>query len=142
MALQTSPCKKHTGQRHVRGGRKTETRGRGCAARAAYDAEDRRIEVDVAEAAELAGLADDGAGPRETEVRGDRRHVHGRRRVGGAGIGAGIGEREREADLAFWRGQIVAIWAVSGPFWRAREMAGGWDCSLSRLTCLKYFFFP
>jgi hypothetical protein len=104
MALQTSPCKKHTGQRHVRGGRKTETRGRECAARAAYDAEDRRIEVDVAEAAELAGLADDGAGPRETEVRGDRRHVHGRRRVGGAGIGAGIGEREREADLGILAG--------------------------------------
>lgn len=105
MALQTSPCKKtHRSEARPRGRRKTETRVRGCAARAAYDAEDRRIEVDVAEAAELAGLADDGAGPRETEVRGDRRHVHGRRRVGGAGIGAGIGEREREADLGILAG--------------------------------------
>ena len=69
--------------------------GRGRAARAAYDAEDGGVEVDVAEAAELAGLADDGAGPREAEARGDRRHVHGRRRVrvdrraGGAGTRGG-----------------------------------------------------
>ena len=68
--------------------------GRGRAARAAYDAEDGGVEVDVAEAAELAGLADDGAGPREAEARGDRRHVHGRRRVrvdrrGGAGTRRG-----------------------------------------------------
>jgi hypothetical protein len=34
---------------------------------------------------------DNGAGPREAEARGDRRHVHRRRRIGGTGIGARSG---------------------------------------------------
>jgi hypothetical protein len=93
------PAKAYRSEARPRGGRRTGIRGRWWAVRAAYDAEDRGVEVDVAEAAELAGLADDGAGPREAEARGDRRHVHGRRRVRGERIGAGSGDGEREADL-------------------------------------------
>lgn len=84
MALHTSPCTKPASEMHTR-----EIEGEEVVEGAvweAYDAEDGGVEVDVAEALELGGLAHDVAGAREAEAGGDRRHVHGRRRwVGGSG---------------------------------------------------------
>jgi hypothetical protein len=105
MALHTSPCKAHSGQGCVHAWEGDESgQGRGT-----HDTEDGGIEGDVAEAAQLGGLADDGAGAREAEARGNRRHVHGPRRVGGDRRGAaemGIGEGAEEEVWALLEGRM------------------------------------
>jgi hypothetical protein len=58
----------------------------------------------------------------------------------GSGSVLGVGTGSGRQIWAFWRGEIVAIWAVSGSFWRAREMAGEGNRSLSRLACLERVF--
>jgi hypothetical protein len=58
----------------------------------------------------------------------------------GSGSVLGVETGSGRQIWAFWRGEIVAIWAVSGSFWRAREMAGEGNRSLSRLACLERVF--
>lgn len=142
MALQTSPCNKtHRSEARPRGGRKTELGEEGKQPGQLTMPRTEESKLTSQRRRSSPALRMTGRDPERPRFAAidDMSMAAGASEGRGSVLGLGNGSGRR--IWAFWRGQIVAIWAVSGPFWRAREMAGGWDCSLSRLTCLKYFFF-
>jgi hypothetical protein len=113
MALHTSPCKARRSGTRLHGDGRAWSLERGLGT---YDAEEGGVEGDVAEAAQLGGLADDGAGGRGADEMGWGEEVWAFRREGRDRDRLGIVLAGGGSSLPF-RACVVSIFFVSGPDW-------------------------
>ena len=124
MALQTSPCKSTqvSGQRHVRAAEEEreigEEGGQSGPLTMPRTEELKLTSQRRRSSPALRMTGRDPERPRRAAI-ADMSMTAGASEGRGSVLGMGTG-RKRWIG-AFWRGQIVAIWAVSGSFWRARK---------------------